>query len=937
MKQWRIKNRILFLALLPGVLATLALGLFFINERWQDLDDLLESRTLTLAKHLAPTCEYGVITGNNGILQNIANSMLEEQDVRSVSIFNKDLEQLAHAGPLMLTSKQAAHDLQDGQLYLLRTSDSIRVRTPILAQNLLISDELSGSFNNKSDAQQKVLGWVEVELSMNNTRLLRYQHVASALGIILLVLLFSSLVAIRTSRNITVPVSQLIRALKNLEFGKLSTRVSIRTGGELGQLASGINAMASALERTHLEYQNNLKQATQDLQDTLDEMEIRNSELQIGRREALEASMMKSEFLANVSHEIRTPLNGIIGFSELLARTQINERQADYLDTIRKSSADLLKILNDILDLSKIDAGKLTIDNIDMNLRSTLEEVLTMLAPMASTKDLELNHLIYSDVPIFIRCDPLRLKQILTNIINNALKFTEQGSISIRVSVINKNKTHASLRFEVQDTGIGMSEAQISKLFTPFSQADASIARKFGGSGLGLIISRALIEAMNGEIRVTSQLGRGSVFSFYIEVGLQERVVNELPAMPEHRIALLESSMPNRMNTANLLSQWQLAHDDFENPTQLFEYIEQQGMAPWHCLIFSTRLSPSDRFLAQQITALTKLNIPILLLSNAVQAEHLEAYKKLGAQYVLSQPYAYQNLYRLLRQALHLPMLLPKQAEANGNNRHAPQILVVDDNSANIKLLNNLLKDLGLNVLSANSGAEAIVAVKNNEIDLIFMDIQMPGMSGLEATLHIRALQDKGNMPIVALTAHALTDEKEALLKAGMNDYQTKPISQEQLADSIERWTGYRCTLVVTPELKIRSEKSDDQDIFNPSLALRHANDNVELAIDMFSMLLEPMTEDMQRIMEAWEEENFDALLELVHKMHGASCYCGVPNLQQALQEFEVALKSGHFNQWPDLMRNLVESSAKLQHWASVNNWRHRLALLGQNKLVLPS
>jgi two-component system sensor histidine kinase BarA len=244
MKQWRIKNRILFLALLPGVLATLALGLFFIHERWQDLDDLLESRTLTLAKHLAPTCEYGVITGNNGILQNIANSMLEEQDVRSVSIFNKDLEQLAHAGPLMLTSRQTAHDLQNGQLYLLRTSDSIRVRTPILAQNLLISDELSGSFSHKSDAQQKVLGWVEVELSMNNTRLLRYQHLASALGIILLVLLFSSLVAIRTSRNITVPVSQLIRALRNLEFGKLSTRVSIRTGGELGQLCHGQRAGA---------------------------------------------------------------------------------------------------------------------------------------------------------------------------------------------------------------------------------------------------------------------------------------------------------------------------------------------------------------------------------------------------------------------------------------------------------------------------------------------------------------------------------------------------------------------------------------------------------------------------------------------------------------------------------------------------------------------
>lgn len=919
MKQWRIKNRILFLALLPGVLATLVLGTFFISERWRDLNAILDSRAKALTKHLAPICEYGVITGNNNILQNITNNMLEEQDVRAVTIYNENMEALAHAGPRMLASRQNSHELESNQLYFLRTTDSIRVRTPIYTQNLVIPDELSSSFFTQRNVPQKILGWAEVELSLNNTRLLRYQYILSSLAFILLVLLASSFIALRTSRNITGPISQLIRALKNLESGKLDTRVTLRAGGEFGQLSSGINAMASALQRTHLEYQHNLEQATNDLQETLDEMEIRNSELQIGRREALEASMMKSEFLANVSHEIRTPLNGIIGFSELLSRTPINERQADYLDTIRKSSADLLKILNDILDLSKIEAGKLIIENVELNLRTILEEVLTMLAPSAINKGLELNYLIYSDVPIFIKSDPLRLKQVLTNLISNAIKFTEQGSISIRVSVINRDKTHTSLRFEIQDTGIGMNEAQINKLFTAFSQGDASTARKFGGSGLGLIISQALIEAMNGEIRVTSQPGRGSVFSFYITTGLQEHPPADLPNLAGHRVALIDLSMQNRMNSTNLLTQWQLEHDDFESVSQLLQSLDKQYM-PWQLIIFATRLMPNDPLLAQQIAQLRQLNIPLIVLSGSVQAMQLDALKPMGADFVLSQPYAYQNLYRVIRQALRLSALPVSVKEDAKNGQQPPIILAVDDNSANLKLVVNLLHELGLEVIAVDGGSEAINAVKNQKIDMILMDIQMPGMSGIEATEHIRALPEGNNIPIIALTAHALIEEKESLLKAGMNDYQAKPISQNQLADSIERWTGYRCPRL--PEMKEKNIIAHHGDIFNAKLALLHANHNVELAIDMFSMLLEPMSEDMQSIMQAWEDEEFDRLLELVHRMHGATRYCGVPNLQHALETFESALKSTHSENWPDLLRQLVEQNAILQHWASSHNWR---------------
>ena len=929
MNNWTIQNRILFLALLPGVVVALVLGAFFMHERASDLNNLLDERAMAMVRQLAPTCEYGVMTGNTGILQNIANSMLEEKDVRAVSIFNQDMATLAHAGPRMQTARQQ-QELLAGQLQLQRTDSTLRIRTPIYAQNLIIDDQ-PDSFFLRTEQPQQLLGWAELELSLNNTRLLRYQHIASSMTVILLALLTCSFIAVRASRQITRPLKQVVLAMKDLEDGKLDTRVHLQTGGEFRQLASGINAMASALQRANSEHQHNIEQTTRDLQETLDELEIRNRELTIGRKEALEASRMKSEFLANVSHEIRTPLNGIIGFSELLARTQVNERQADYLATMRKSSSDLLKIINDILDLSKIDAGKLIIEHTGFNLRDVLEDVLTVLAPEATNKGLELNYLIYSDVPLHIQSDPLRLKQVLTNLINNAIKFTERGSVSVRVSVVSRNDNRAGIRFEIQDTGIGMTDVQIGKIFTAFSQADASTARKFGGTGLGLIIARALVEAMHGEIRVQSQPGRGSTFSFHIEAGLQQNPVQELPPMAGFRVAVLEPSLLNRMNIGGLLSQWQIEHDDCENRPQLLELFERHTTPQWQALIIATgRQLPDDDNLRLFLQEVRKLAIPIIALTDNVRSDHLEALKQLGASYSLSQPFTHRNLYRVLRQALQLAPLPGSEHAHSGstNQQQTPRILAVDDNAANLKLVVTLLQELQLPVLSATSGQEAIDIVQQHNVDMVLMDIQMPGMNGLEATSHIRALPERGNMPIIALTAHAMADEKEALLKAGMNDYQTKPISQEQLISCVERWTGYRCQApMIDADIGTAAVASAPMChwVFDAAAALRHANNKPDLAADMFRMLLDSLALDMPRIMDAWEEDDMHTLLEQVHRVHGATRYCGVPCLRGALEKLETALKAGQTPLLPDLLRQLVEDSATLQHWSHSNDWEYLL------------
>lgn len=922
MKNWSIQNRILLLALLPGILVALVVGTFFTYERSKDLDSLLDQRAITIAKHLAPSSEYGVTTGNKGILQNIANNSLEEIDVRSVTVFNQNQTELAHAGPRMKGSRNNSSELISDQLSIMHGKDTVRVKAPIYAQNLIISDEISESFFADRKTENKMIGWVEVELSKSNTRILRYQHILSAILVIFIVLISCGYLILRLSKSLTRPAQDLLTTIKSLEQGQLDARAHVYKMGEFGLLASGINAMANALQRTTIEYQTNLEQATQDLHETLDEMEIRNSELQIGRREALQANIMKSEFLANVSHEIRTPLNGIIGFSELLARTQLTEQQQDYLSTIHTSSDDLLKILNDILDLSKIDAGKLIIEKSNVNLRDVLEEVFTRLAPQAAEKELSFNYLIYSDVPIYIVNDSLRLRQVLTNLLSNAIKFTKQGGVSVRVSVINAMKNNASISFEVQDSGIGMSAEQSQKIFTAFAQGDNSTARKYGGTGLGLVISRALVEAMHGEINVSSQLGQGSIFSFHIETELQQQPPKCTHNLAGHKVALIESSMFNRLNTGGLLSKAQLEHDDFESFTQFISATKEYDQLPWELIIFASgRKAPDNAEVKKQISILTQLNTPIVLLTDLLSNEHSESFLKLGVTHTLCQPFLRKNLHRILSSTLNVPYIAQEQMEESNSSAIEPLILVVDDNAANLKLVVTLLSDLNLPVLSASSGQEAIELAQQNDIDLIYMDIQMPSMNGLETTRHIRELNDRGKMPIIALTAHAMADEKEALLKAGMNDYQTKPITQDRLIKTISQWTGYRCPPPPT-EATVTPIQQHSNLLFDAKLALYHANQSAELAIDMFQLLLDGMADEIAQIMEAWEEEDIATLLELVHKIHGASRYCGVPKLRNALEQFEIALKSGGSSQWPELMRHLIEVSSNLQHWASSHNWQ---------------
>ena len=949
MKNWKLQNRILALVLLPGLIVSLFLGGFFIIQRMSDLDLLLQERGLAIAKQAAPTSEYGVVSGNNPLLQNLANNLLEERDLRAARILNKDGDVLAYAGPKMITKFIGNTKFKNGQLQLSTTDGSIRIKAPIFAQNINLIDGITEPLYQQQNIDSNLLGWIEIELSLANTQIAKYQHLATSIATVLATLILCLMLAIRMSRNISLPIQDMVDCVGAIGDGKIDARVHVNSGDEFQTLAAGINAMAIAIQRTKTEHQQNIEQATHDIRETLDNIEIQNIELNIARKEALEVSRIKSEFLTNISHEIRTPLNGILGFTRILLKDQSDQRKTDHLNTIEKSANGLLTIINDILDLSKIDAGKLVLENIDFNVREVLEDVLTINAPEAHKKSLELVSLIYSDVPQFLTGDPLRIKQVLTNLISNAIKFTPQGNITVRVLIEDEDINQASVKFEITDTGIGLNEEQQNKLFRAFSQADSSTTRQFGGTGLGLVISQHLVKAMKGDIGVQSAEGEGATFSFSVTLKKSRQDALSMQELKGQQVLIMESSSSTRLSITHLLEQWHVRYSDTDNSDILLQSLlrKHRNGDPAHAVIIG--LSRKELYhakTAKLFKQVNSYNIPIIALVNSAISEELEYAQTLGAYQCLSKPLQSGKLFNSLCQSLDIEL-----SSANNSQDRiqmpAPTILAVDDNEANLKLVTVLLEDMGIKVIAADSGPQALLELEQHNIDMIFMDIQMPGMNGLEATQLIRLKKTAKELPIIALTAHAIADEKDKILQVGMNDYQTKPINNDQLMQCIERWTGFHCSSnsnVMLPErVKPYAQRiikddtintditEDDQQqdclIFDPLFAMRLANNKLDLAIDMFNMLLEGLTDDLPEIQGLWQGQQQEPLLQHIHKIHGATRYCGTPCLMHTLEQLETGLKNQELVDCENLYQKAIESIIRLQQWAQENQWRNTLEL----------
>lgn len=882
-----VQALLLNLVLAPILTVCVALALFGLAQRFDELEKNLQNHAESLLHELAGRYQLLLHQPDPAQLQQLAGDALSDDHLRALHLFNADRQPWIQAGVPLSADRSGLPLTLSNHLEQQQQDDLLRLSLPL------------GNVEQPS-------GWLVLEFSRLPTRLAQYQAVFYLVAVTVAALLIGLLITLVTTRRLLRPLQQLMGNAERLVAEQPVEPLPRHAPREFRQINQQIEHLSERLIQMRDETQQAIEQSTRDLRQTLETVEIQNIELDLARRESQKASLAKTRFLADTSHELRTPLNGIIGFANLLLKSPLNEVQRDYLQVIQRSGNDLLEIINDILDFSKIEANKLVLDRVPFNLRELIEETLLLLATHTFDKPVELVSLIHAEVPVHLVGDPLRLRQVLTNLIGNAIKFTPAGSVVTEVRVEQSDAQGALLRVRVIDTGIGIEPEQQQRIFEAFQQQSPT----HGGTGLGLIIAKQLVEQMEGTIGLEQSSAQGSCFGFTLPVtyGLPTSFkatqlhFNGEPVLLFDGLATSCEAIAAQLEALGLQPQ---RHEQVE------PFMAALARQRWFAVLLGiTPPCHPDTIAALRGQVRRHHAGPLLVLScQALRGGDALPFND-SAMLILGKPVQSHRLSQALLQLRDSQPISPPSATA------APHILAVDDNATNLHLLELLLQQLGVKVQLASSGAEAIALVSHTRFDLVLLDLRMPGMDGIETAQQLRTLPLANNppLPIIVVSAHLIDEERHALTRAGIDDALLKPIDETALRALLSRWLPQ--PLPVTPVNRVVDRDE----------AIRLAGNQPALAERLLNQLIDSLEDERQRFSALSAQGDLAALLEAVHRLHGACCYCGVPALRTALRAAEDALKQHSSAELQERMAQIDREIAALLDWQQSNGLAPTLA-----------